>query len=274
MPRLDLSPGNGLYYDYAPPGAQGFTFVFVNALTGSTAMWEAAIAPALRAAGQGTLLYNLRGQADSPFTPGSELGQALIVDDLKRLLAELAPPRPVLVGLSIGGLFAAGAWLAGAPAAGLVLINTLRRAGPRLDWINAATLRAAEVGGLRLLMDLNMPLLVNEERLREVRADFLTAAPYEPLDPDHGHHSLLAQAVRADWDLPYEKLELPTLVMTGLQDRIFLDRDDVDALYARLPRARRLDYCDAGHLLPVERPRATIEALLDFGRRLAEDAKP
>ncbi len=274
MPQLDLSPGNGLFYDYAPPGARGFTFVFVNALTGSTAMWEAEIAPALREAGYGSLAYNFRGQAESPFTPDNELGQALIVEDLRRLLAELRPPRPVLVGLSIGGLFAAGAYLAGAAAEGLVLINTLRRPGPRLDWINDATLRAARVGGLRLLMDLNMPLLVNEARLQEIRADFLTEAPYEPLDPAHGHYKLLAQSARADWDLPYEQLDLPTLVMTGLQDRVFLDRDDLAALYARLPRARRLDLGDAGHLIPVERPRATVEALRDFGRWLDEGATP
>ncbi len=266
MPQLDLSPGNGLFYDFVPPGARGLTFVFVNALTGSTAMWQAEIAPALRAAGFGTLAYNLRGQAESPFTPGTELGQSLIVDDLCRLLAEVAPPRPVLVGLSIGGLFAAGACLAGAAAEGLVLINTLRRAGPRLDWINAATLRAAQIGGLRLLMDLNMPLLVNEDRLAEIRADFLADAPYEPLDPGHGHYNLLANSARADWDLPYERLDLPTLVMTGLQDRVFLDRDDVAALFARLPRARRLDLRDAGHLIPVERPQATVEALRDLGR--------
>jgi len=273
VPQLDLSPGNGLFYDYAPPGAQGFTFVFVNALTGSTAMWEAAIAPALREAGHGTLAYNFRGQADSPFTPGTELDQALIVDDLCRLLADVEPPRPVLVGLSIGGLFAAGACLEGAEAAGLVLINTLRCPGPRLDWINAATLRAAQVGGLRLLMDINMPLLVNPERLQEIRAGFLAEAPYEPLDPTHGHYNLLANSGRADWDLPYERLDLPTLIMTGLQDRVFFDRDDVEALYARLPKARRLDLRDAGHLIPVERPQATIEALLDFGRWLGEGTK-
>jgi pimeloyl-ACP methyl ester carboxylesterase len=61
--------------------------------------------------------------------------------------------------------------------------------------------------------------------------------------------------------------------MTGLQDRVFFDRDDVEALYARLPKARRLDLRDAGHLIPVERPQATIEALLDFGRWLGEGTK-
>ncbi len=264
MALLQLAPGNALYYDYAPPGDAGATFVFVNALTGATAMWEAAILPALQEAGFGTLVYNLRGQADSPFSAGTQLNQELIVADLQRLLKEVAPPRPLLVGLSIGGLFAAGAYLAGTPAAGLVLINTLRRGGPRISWVGDATARAAAVGGTRLVMDLMMPLIVNEERLAQIRPDFLTDAPYEPLDPAEGHYNLLANAARADWDLPYERLDLPVLVMSGLQDRVFFDAADVERLAGRLPKAQRLDFADAGHLIPVERPEATIQALLDF----------
>lgn len=269
MSQIEISPGNALHYAYTPPGAAGHTFVFVNALTGSAAMWEDAIAPALRDAGFGTLGYNFRGQAESPFAPGVALDQPLIVEDLQRLLAEVAPPQPILVGLSIGGLFAAGAILAGSPAAGLVLINTLRRAGPRIAWIADATLRAAEVGGLRLLMDLYMPLLVNEDRLEELRRDFLTEGDYQPLDSEEGHYKLLSHSRSADWDLPYEEFGLPTLVVTGLQDRVFFDAADVERLCSRLPQAERLDLPNAGHLVPVERPAETTRALLDFGRRIA-----
>jgi hypothetical protein len=44
-------------------------------------------------------------------------------------------------------------------------------------------------------------------------------------------------------------LQLPTLVVTGLCDRVFLDREVVDGIYAQLPDARREDWADAGHLL-------------------------
>ena len=112
--HLVLSDHDRLYYrHHAPAHAGAPTFVFVNALTGSTDAWEAAVAPALREAGFGTLSWNFRGQADSPFAPGLELTDAVITADLQRLLAELAPARPVLVGLSIGGLYAARAVLGG-----------------------------------------------------------------------------------------------------------------------------------------------------------------
>ena len=52
MPVLELGPQDGLYYEYdAPMGAGACTFVFVNAITGSTDMWQGAIGPALRDAG-------------------------------------------------------------------------------------------------------------------------------------------------------------------------------------------------------------------------------
>ena len=272
MPVLALGPDEGLYYEYTAPGEAERCFVFVNALTGTTAAWEAEIAPALRAAGYGTLAYNLRGQKDSPFRAERPLDEAHIVADLLHLLDGIAPPRPILVGLSIGGLYAARAALEGTPAEGLVLINTLRRPSLRLDWINEAVKRAAAMGGPQLVMDLYLPHLVNPEKLAEMRGLCLKEEPYEPLDPRSGPMLLLAEAGKADWDLPYESLELPVLVMTGLRDRVFYDAEDVAALLARLPDVREMTMADAGHLIPMERGAETTRALLDFARGLDETA--
>ena len=174
MANLVISTGNSLYYEYQAPGAKGQTFVFVNALTGNTGMWEVdAIVPALTAAGYGTLVYNFRGQADSTFTLDTDLGPAGIVDDLKRIVDHVRPPRPILVGLSIGGLFAAQAYLKGADADGLVLINTLRKPGLRLEWINSAMVRMAGTGGSQLIMEANLPMLVNPDQLAKIRPTLL-----------------------------------------------------------------------------------------------------
>ena len=154
MPQLELDDRQGLYYEYDAPRDGQPCFVFVNAITGNAAAWQAEIGPALRAEGFGTLVYNLRGQDESPFDPNIDLIDSLIVEDLCRLMERLAPPRPVYVGLSIGGLFAARAHLAGATAEALVLINTLRVADQRLDWISRAMVRAVDQGGLPLLLDL------------------------------------------------------------------------------------------------------------------------
>lgn len=265
MATIQLGPRDVLYYEYTvPSSAPGYTYVFFNALTGDTTMWEAVIAPRLRESGHGTLVYNFRGQINSPFSPGTRLNPQRIVEDALRLLDEVKPVRPLFVGLSIGGLFAVRAWLSGAEALGLVLINVLRRDGPRLRWFNDALVRCVEVGGLELFRDLFSPLIFHDDWLGANRANFLKPGPYTPIDKESGHYNLLLHSREADWDLPYERLTLPTLVITGLQDHIFFDQTDWDRLFARLPQAQHIDFADAGHLIPAERPEALAEALLSF----------
>ena len=272
MSFLRLGPQDGLYYKHRQPAdATNATFVFFNALTGDTAAWETVICPILRDAGYGTLTYNMRGQTDSPFSPQVELNEKQIVADAVKLLAEVSPLRPILVGLSIGGLFASRAWAAGTEAIGLVLINTLRQDGPRLKWIGDALVRAVEVGGLPLFRDLFLPLLMSEDWLRKNRSDFLLPdSEYTAMEPGSGHYKLLSEAGRnSDWDIPYEHLNLPTLIITGVQDHVFLERDVVEALFARIPDGRRIDMPAAGHLIPAEQPEALAEALISFAKEIS-----
>ena len=272
MSDLEIDPGNSLYYEHNPPtNESGYTYVFFNALTGDTTNWEAVVCPKLRRAGHGTLVYNMRGQANSPFSPDVTLDMDLIVDDAMHLLSAIIPVRPILVGLSIGGLFAARAWLKGISASGLALINTLRKDGARLKWIGDALVRAVEIGGLDLFRDLFLPLLVNEDWLASNRRAFLKdGMKYEPLRPDTGHYKLLAEAGRtSDWNLPYEKLNLPVLLVTGLQDHVFLERAVVEELANRLPKCTRSDMPTAGHLIPAEQPDALADVLLSFAEEVA-----
>ncbi len=260
-----LAPGEALYFEHSrPTKAGGVTFVFVNALTGSTATWEPAIGTVLRDAGHGTLVYDFRGQGQSVAGSAATMTPTEIVDDLVALLASEKPDRPVLVGLSIGGLFAAQAYLAGAEASGLVLINTLRKPTPRLEWINTAMVHAARTGGSRLIMEMNLPQLVNPEQLAAMRPNMFPDAPYEPMAENDGLFRLMAESVAADWDLAYEKLNLPVLLQHGLHDRVFRVEADVAELTARMPDVGADTFEDAGHLIPVERPDAFVRSLLRF----------
>jgi pimeloyl-ACP methyl ester carboxylesterase len=272
MSFLEIGPQDGLYYEHhLPADTDRSSFVFFNALTGDTAAWEAVICPILRDAGYGTLTYNMRGQTDSPFSPEAELNEKLIVADAVGLLAKVSPPRPILVGLSIGGLFAARVWSAGTEAIGLVLINTLRREGPRLKWIGDALVRAVEVGGLTLFRDLFLPLLMGEDWLQKNRPDFLLPdSEYPALEPGSGHYKLLSEAGRhSDWNFPYEKLSLPTVVITGLQDHVFFEKEAVEALFARIPDGRRVDMPAAGHLITAEQPAELAETLISFAKEIS-----
>jgi pimeloyl-ACP methyl ester carboxylesterase len=126
------------------------------------------------------------------------------------------------------------------------------------------------VGGLDLVKDLFGSLIFNEDWLAQNRENAFKDEPYQPLTPDDGHYRLLRDCRGADWQLPYAELELPVLVITGLQDDMFLNLDDVASYAGRLPQLqRRVDFPNAGHMVPVERPQAFTEALLTFAEDLA-----
>ena len=128
-----------------------------------------------------------------------------------------------------------------------------------------------EVGGLPLFRDLFLPLLMGEDWLRKNRPDFLLPdSEYTALEPGSGHYKLLSEAGRnSDWDIPYEDLNLPTLVITGLQDHVFLEKDVVEALFARIPDGRRIDMPAAGHLIPAEQPEELAQALISLAKEIS-----
>jgi len=265
---LFLAGDDGLAYEYrAPIGADGFTFVCFNPLTGDKAMWETGIGPALVERGHGLLTWNLRGQADSPFTAGAITPDA-IVADARCLLDTVQPQNPVLVGLSVGGLYAAKLHLGGNgegyPCRGFVLINCLREIGPRLSWINAALLRLAETGGLELLRDVYLPLLMNQDWQAENRGSFLKADGYAPLSPSDGAWHLLKAGEDTVWDVDWRELSVPVLNITGRQDQIFRDDAVIARLLGQIENVRAIDYDDAGHMVPAETPARLAGDLLDF----------
>lgn len=269
MAVFDFETGDGLFYQHVKPAVdEGVTFVFFNALTGDVSAWEGEIGPALREAGHGTLMWNFRGQQDSPFSDPGAITAAAIVEDATALIQAEAPRRPVYVGLSIGGLFATQAHLGGAPCDGLILINTLRKPGPKLDWTNRSAHRTALIGGGRLIQDLMLPHLTGPAWQAVNSGNFLGDQPYEPLDPDSGTARLLAAGIGADWNVGYEKLTMPVTVLSGLQDHVFYNATDVAELTKRLPNAETIDIPDIGHLVTMERPAAITRACLALVDRL------
>lgn len=270
MATLELSAGNSLAFDYQEPKDGGKTFVCFNALSGDMTMWTASVGEALKANGHGWLIYNLRGQAGSSYTIAA-FNETQIVADAMALLEHVSPRNPIHVGLSIGGLFAIRAHLAGGAGAaqGLVLLNTLRKSGARLDWVNDAVVRMAETGGMGLLKDLYSPLLMNEEWQAANRADFLGEPAYAPCAANDPALLLLKSGPSADWNIRYEDITVPTLIVTGLQDRVFFNAEHVDELTARFSNAERIDMANSGHMIPVERPQELSVALIAFAKNLA-----
>ncbi|MEO0618325.1 MAG: alpha/beta hydrolase [Pseudomonadota bacterium] len=273
-PAANETPVDGLRCLHTRPSSGDLTFVFVNALTGSTDQWEAVIAPALRDQGYGTLSYNFRGQVETEYGAEDALDDAQIVRDLHRVVSERVTGRCVLVGLSIGGLFAARAMKAGLACEGIVLINTLRKPGLALDWTNEAVFRASKLGGSQLVMDLFLPMLLGPEKLSEMRAACLGDSAYTPLDATSGIYRLIKRSRDVDWEFAWSNIECPVLVVTGLRDRVFLDRNAVEEIKAEIADVEEIVLADAGHLIPIEQPEILAGALQSFAERLSSQPHP
>lgn len=261
MPFLEVAQDARLHYVLAPPQPGNATLVFINSMGASTETWEADICPRLREVGFGTLTFDYRGQGKSSYGEGSKLTPAEIVDDICLVLDRLAPDRPILVGLSIGGLFAMQAHLAGANCAGIALINTLRKPGVLVEWVAELEIRLIRMGGMQLVHDVLRPVLAGPEKLARIRATHLPETGYMPVEEDHPRLRLAKAALRADWDVPYERIGVPVLVFTGGQDRLFTIPDDVEELCGRIPMCQRVHLPDAGHALHADFPAEFCDGL-------------
>ena len=75
-------------------------------------------------------------------------------------------------------------------------------------------------------------------------------------------------SVSTDWDFPYEKLNVPVLLMTGEHDRVFRVEADIAELEARIPKKSHIVFSNAGHLIPAERPEQFSAEIMTFAASL------
>lgn len=265
---VELDADNAIHVSHHPPSSRGQTFVFLNSMGATTAVWEARIAPALRAEGYGTLSFDYRGQGKTTYGPDATLEPEEIIDDTITVLEHETPDRPILVGLSIGGLFGAHALLRGAAAEGIVFVNTLRKATAQVEWINTLEARLIAMGGMPLVLDVLRPVLSSQVELARLRPTHLPAEGYTPWPPEHPRRRLAEGVNKAQWDIAYERLTQPALVLTGLHDRLFRIEEDVDEIVARIPDATVVTYPDGGHSLQAEHPDRFCSDLMAFAARL------
>lgn len=265
---VKIDDSNAINVIHSAPIGTNATFVFCNSMGATTDVWEETIAPSLRGRGYGTLSFDYRGQGATQFGDDASLEPAEIIADIVRVLAHEAPQRPILCGLSIGGLFAARAWLNGAKANGIVFINTLRKPSSQVEWINTLEARLIAMGGMPLVHDVLRPVLASCDQLTGLRSSHLPEEGYTPWPADHPRRRLADGVNKADWGVPWEDLTLPALVFTGLHDRLFRIQADVDEILARMPDVETIEYEDGGHSLHQEFPERFVADLVAFAVKL------
>ena len=159
-----------------------------------------------------------------------------------------------MIGLSIGGLYAAMSLFNGVQAKGLVLINTLRKPSERLNWINNAMANAVKFGGTSLILDMTLPVVASPKFLSKMKDDALKYENYLGLDDYNGVSKLMHGGFTTNWDFDWGKLDLPVLVLTGHFDKVFRIEEDINDLIKRIKNVRRIEIPECGHLIPLEDP--------------------
>lgn len=268
MTIFKIDNQNEIYYEYVKPQNDGYTFVFVNALTGNVSTWNGEIGQRVIDRGNGYLTYNFRGQEKSKFEVNLNLDTEIIVSDLCLLIGELKISNIVLVGLSIGGLYATLALEKGVKSLALILINTLRKNNLRLNWINETMVNVARYGGTSLLMDFNMPVIASPAFLEKMKPNALNPNNYLGLDKNSGIFKLMQGSLSANWDVDWSKINIPVLVMTGHHDKVFRVPSDIDNIVNTIKKTKRVELPDCGHLIPIEKPKEFADYINKFVKNL------
>jgi 3-oxoadipate enol-lactonase len=218
---------------------------------------------------------DLRGHGRTPSPTGSHLTFAELEGDITHLLEEKSIETMYLVGHSAGSFLALRFALDHPDRVrGLVMISGAgymdRHSQAILQrWTETRTKEGLDAFGLRLLKDLYYPDWI------EAHLDFADKIREDIRHMDFGPSGR--------WNTSIEKfdersrigtLRVPTLIIQAMDDQV------VDASHGRILRqsisgAQIRILAETGHMVPLERPKETIEAISGFVRTVEEQrARP
>jgi len=237
----------------------GTPLVLIHGFGGSRAMWDQLV-DALPAS-LPLIRYDLRGFGASTQDEGIAFSHAA---DLLALLDSQAVARAHLSGLSLGGAIAVRMALAHPER-----VERLILASPALmgwewsaEWAGnfRACVKAARSGDLvaarRLWWENPLFDSLRDTPLAEAMQAEIAAFAGRQWIADT-QHAVLPEIENL------HRLSLPTLLLTGTKDVADFQLI-ADALTAAVPNLTRVDFADAGHMLPLERPAEMARALVDF----------
>ncbi|TWT46125.1 AB hydrolase superfamily protein YdjP [Phycisphaerae bacterium RAS1] len=242
----------------------GPPLLFVHGFPLSGDMWL----PTVERLGTGwrSIIPDLRGHGRSGVSPAASI--AGYADDLARLLNGLNENRPVvLIGLSMGGIVAFEFFRRHRTRLrALVLCDTRTNAEtPEGAAVREQTAQSALREGAGAVVDAMMPKLFAPGAPAELKEHWRRAMSATP--PLGVAAAARALAARADSTPTLPEINLPTLIVYGLEDAITAPQIGRE-MHAKI-RSSRLELIHgAGHVPPVETPDAFAAILAGFLRSL------
>ncbi|MBW2416406.1 MAG: alpha/beta fold hydrolase [Deltaproteobacteria bacterium] len=259
MPTLDRA-GTRIHYEVHGDGP---VVLLTTGYTATSRMWELQLA-ALSAQHR-VITWDLRGHGESgsPDDPQAYTA-AETLEDMRALLDEAGADRAVIGGHSMGGYLSLLFRLEYPERVrALMLFNTgpgFKKDGPRQSWNEMSSKRAdqLEAGGLEALGSGAAVLGDNHRSARGLA--------------NAGRVMLVQRDARVIDSLP--GIDVPTLVLVGERDRMFLAGSDYMA--SKIPGATKVVIPGAGHAANIHKTdefnRATLDFLKAVGARVGARA--
>ncbi len=250
---------NGISLNYEITG-EGKALVLTHGLGGELGNWRNVVPDLARS--YRVMTWDVRGFGQSD-KPEGEYSAGLFAEDLHRLLARLGIARVYLLGHSMGGVIAQRFALDyPQQVEALILVSTSSEVGPRATAAWEDRIRGIEEKGMEGITPFAgwayapefaqaHPEAV-EERLRVVLRN----------DPQ-----AYIRATRAVSSYNYTpelaRIGCPTLILQGDKDIITPPGGSV-IMNRNIPGSQLKIFKDCGHMLPTEKEKEFVEAVLEF----------
>lgn len=258
---------NGLDLHYRVSGnAAGLPLVLANSLGTDARIWDDVIA----ALGDGyrIISYDKRGHGLSA-APQGDYRLDDHIDDLAALLDHLHIKRPVLAGVSVGGLIAQGFALRHpARLAGLILCDTAPKVGDAAMW--NARIAAVRENGLAAIADGVTARWFTDTFRRHRAPDLAGWRTMLERMPAAGYIGTCASLRDADLRDRIGAITVPTLAVAGAED-LSTPPDLVRDMASRIPGARFEIIPDCGHIPSIEQPEALAALMRQFLEEVRHD---
>lgn len=241
---------------------QGEPILFVHGFPLNKSMWKAQLASLSRH--YRCIAPDLRGHGSSQDVPGTYTVD-ILAEDLKGLLNRLGIRRVTLVGFSMGG-YVAFAFYRKYPGSvrSLVLADTRPQpdspeAKQGRETTAQTVLREGGAGTAKTLTGRMLaPASQQKSALVQSVQAIMTSTPVNGWVGD-----LRGLAARPDSMDTLAKITCPTLILVGDQDTVTPPADS-KLMADRIKGAKLVTIPGAGHLSPLEQPRAFNKALREF----------
>ena len=242
----------------------GPVVVLLHGIGGDHTVWNEVI-PRLASEFR-VIAPDLRGHGRSPAPPGSHYTFAELEGDVVRLLDDRSVDSAYLVGLSAGAFLALRLVLdQPARARGLVLMSGAAYTDRHTQsisqrWGETRTKEGLDAYGLRLLKDIYYPDWI------EAHLDFADKVREEAHHMDFGPVSKWTAAMeKFDERNRVVTVKVPTLIVQAMDDQV-IDASHGRILRQSIPGAQIRILAETGHMIPLERPTETVDAIAGFVR--------